>query len=140
MNILVKQLKHQGSAIAPQTIAEAVLVKQGSSVITLDKALELKQNTIITPDDSGLTQNYQNNTVILTHSNNIEANEKPQALLIKYDSHGHITETVPTGKTTISVQNTTVIESNNLEDQNLNFTDDFEIVDKNNIKLKFNNL
>jgi hypothetical protein len=58
MNILVKQLKHQGSAIAPQTIAEAVLVKQGNSVITLDKALELKQNTIITPNDSGLTQNY----------------------------------------------------------------------------------
>lgn len=140
MNILIKQLKHQGNIIAPRTIAEAVLVKQNGSVITLDKILESKQNNIITPNDSGLVQSTQNNTTILTHSNNIVANEKSQALLIKYDSHGHITEAVPTGKTTISVQNTTVIESNNTEDQNLNFTDDFEIVDKNNIKLKFNNL
>lgn len=140
MEIILKQLKKSGKIIFPQTSAEAVLVKQNNNIVTLNKALESKQNVIITPADSGLAQVYQNNTVILTHSNNITANEKPQALLIKYDSHGHITETVPSGKTTISVQNTPIIESDNSEDQSLNFTDDFEIIDKNNIKLKFNNL
>lgn len=137
MIITVKQLKQNEQIIAPQTIAKAVLVEQQGKIITLDKVLE--QNTIITPDNSGLKVE-QREQIILTHSNVITANTNPQRLLIAYDSNGHITTAIPSGKTTISVQNTPVIESDSTNDQDLNFGDDFEIDNKNTINLKFNNI
>lgn len=140
MILTVKQLKQNGQIIVPQTVAEAVLVKSNNSVITLNKALDKKQDKILTPIDSGLKQVLQNGQIILTHSNNITPNEKPQALLIKHDSHGHIIESVPSGNITISIQDNPIIESNKTEDQNLNLGDDFELDITNTIKLKFNNL
>ena len=37
MDLQVKQLKQYGEVFVPQTTAEAVLVKQGTTVYTLDK-------------------------------------------------------------------------------------------------------
>lgn len=139
MVLTVKQLKQNNQIIVPQTIAEAVLVKQGNTVLTLDTALKNKQNIIITPADSGLVQYEQNNSVILTHSTNITANEKPKSILIQHDSHGHIVATEPMKKLTISIENQPIIEHDGSEDNILNLGDDFE-KDNNTIKLKFNNL
>lgn len=139
MVLTVKQLKQNNQIIVPQTIAEAVLVKQNNAVITLDTALKNKQNTIITPEGSGLMQVEQNNSVILTHSTNITANDKPKAILVQHDSHGHIIATAPMKKFTISVANTPIIEHDGSADNTLNFGDDFE-TDTNTIQLKFNNL
>lgn len=139
MVLTVKQLKQNNQIIVPQTIAEAVLVKQNNAVITLDTALKNKQNTIITPEGSGLMQVEQNNSVILTHSTNITANDKPKAILVQHDSHGHIIATTPMKKFTISVANTPIIEHDGSADNTLNFGDDFE-TDTNTIQLKFNNL
>lgn len=140
MVLTVKQLKQNNQIIVPQTIAEAVLVKQNNAVITLDTALKNKQNTIITPNDSGLIQYEQNNSVILTHSNNITANDKPKAILVQHDNHGHIIATEPMKKLTVSVEDKPIIEHDGSADNNLNFGDDFETDITNTIKLKFNNL
>lgn len=140
MILTVKQLKQNNQIIVPQTIAEAVLVKQNNTVITLDTVLKNKQNTIITPSDSGLTQYEQNNSVILTHSTSITANEKPKAILVQHDNHGHIITTEPMKKLTVSLEDKPIIEHDGSADNDLNFGDDFELDITNTIKLKFNNL
>lgn len=140
MVLTVKQLKQNNQIIVPQTIAEAVLVKQGNTVLTLDTALKNKQNIIITPADSGLVQYEQDNSVILTHSTNIIANEKPQPILVQHDSHGHIIATEPVKKITVSIEEQPIIEHDGSKDNNLNLGDDFELDITNTIKLKFNNL
>ena len=42
MNLTIKQLTQNGTIFVPQTVSEAVLVKNGEQVITLDKALARK--------------------------------------------------------------------------------------------------
>lgn len=54
MILTVKQLSQNNEIIAPQTVAEAVLVKNNDTVIRLDTLLSYKQDIIITPAGSGL--------------------------------------------------------------------------------------
>ena len=77
MELTIKQLKQHGQIFVPQTTAEAVLVKDGEEVITLDNMLEKKIEQIITPAGSGLQAFKQEKNIILTHSNSITANESP---------------------------------------------------------------
>jgi len=58
-------------------VAEAVLVKHESGIITLNTALDKKIENIITPVGSGLHSYIQDKNVILTHSNTITANDSP---------------------------------------------------------------
>jgi hypothetical protein len=73
MNLTIKQLTQNGTIFVPQTVSEAVLVKNGEQVITLDKALARKLENIETPEDSGLTIQRQESSVIITHTNKIAA-------------------------------------------------------------------
>lgn len=139
MILTIKQLSQNKEIFVPQTVAEAVLIKNNDNVITLDQALKQKQNTIITPAGSGLIQHQQNNSVILTHSNNITATDKLESRLFKYDNNGHITESVPEGKITIKIENETILESGTEIDQTINLSDDFKKED-NTIKLNWNNI
>ena len=103
MELTIKQLKQHGQIFIPQTTAEAVLVKDGEEIITLGNMLERKVEQVITPAGSGLSAYRWGKNVILTHSNSITANESPSSVKVKYDSRGHIVETIPTSAITVIV-------------------------------------
>lgn len=140
MELEIKQLSQNGKIFVPQTTAEAVLVKNENEVTTLDTALSKKQPIIITPAGSGLVQYSQTDSVIITHSNTVTATDTLQNMLISHDGHGHITKSVPVGKTIITINGTSVITSGNISDQSLNFGENFELDSNKDVQLKWNNL
>ena len=139
MNLPVKQLKQYGAVFVPQTTAEAVLVKEGTTVYTLDKILEKKVEQIITPAGSGLNSYKQGTSIIVTHSNIITANDELQTVKVKYDNRGHIVETAPVSNLNVIVDTEGYTQYNGDEERNLMFGDDFGI-DNNKISLKWNNI
>lgn len=140
MELTIKQLKQHGQIFIPQTTAEAVLVKDGEEIITLDNMLERKVEQVITPAGSGLSAYRQGKNVILTHSNSITANESPSSVKVRYDSRGHIVETIPTSAITVIVDQEGYLQYNGSEDRNLLLGNDFEIDEDNKIILKWNHL
>ena len=139
MDLPVKQLKQYGAVFVPQTTAEAVLVKEGTTVYTLDKILEKKVEQIITPAGSGLNSYKQGTSIIVTHSNIITANDELQTVKVKYDNRGHIVETAPVSNLNVIVDTEGYTQYNGDEERNLMFGDDFGI-DNNKIALKWNNI
>ena len=139
MDLPVKQLKQYGEVFVPQTTAEAVLVKEGTTIYTLDKILEKKVEQIITPAGSGLNAYKQGTSIIVTHSNTITANNSTQQVKIKYDSSGHIIETSPVSNLNVVVDTEGYTQYNGDGERNLAFGDDFGI-DNNKIALKWNNI
>lgn len=140
MELTIKQLKQHGQIFVPQTTAEAVLVKDGEEVITLDNMLEKKVEQIITPAGSGLVAYKQDKNVIITHSNSITANESPSSVKVRYDNRGHIIETVPTNDIVVIVDQQGYLQYNGSEDRNLLLGNDFGIDEDNKIILKWNHL
>lgn len=140
MELTIKQLKQHGQIFVPQTTAEAVLVKDGKEVITLDNMLERKIEQIITSAGSGLQAFKQEKSIILTHSNSITANESPSSVKVKYDNRGHIVEVAPTSNVTVIVDQEGYLQYNGSEDQNLLLGNDFGIDEDNKIILKWNHL
>lgn len=139
MDLEIKQLKQHDKVFVPQTTAEAVLVKEGTVIYTLDKVLEKKIEQVTTPAGSGLNSYRQGNSIIVTHSNTITANDTPQSVKVKYDNRGHIVETAPVEKLNVIVDNEGYTQYNGDEERNLLFGDDFGI-DQNKIALKWNNI
>lgn len=139
MDLEIKQLKQYDKVFVPQTTAEAVLVKEGTVVYTLDKVLEKKVEQVKTPAGSGLNSYKQGTSIIVTHSNTITANDTPQSVKVKYDNRGHIVETAPVEKLNVIVDNEGYTQYNGDEERNLLFGDDFGI-DQNKIALKWNNI
>lgn len=140
MELTIKQLKQHSQIFVPQTTAEAVLVKDGEEVTTLDNMLERKIEQIITPAGSGLQAFKQEKNIILTHSNSITANESPSSVKIKYDNRGHIVEVAPTSNVTVIVDQEGYLQYNGSEDRNLLLGNDFGIDEDNKIILKWNHL
>lgn len=140
MEILVKQLKQKNQIIAPQTTAEAVLVKHHNIVQRLDTVLDTKVEEISTPAGSGLKNIRTGSVVIVSHSNEIIPNEKPQPLAVQHDNNGHIVSTKPLGKFSIIVNNQEQVTYDGDGDQLLQMGDDFTLDDNNKIKLNWNNL
>lgn len=140
MDLTIKQLQQYGEAFIPQTAAEAVLVKSGEEVITLDNMLQRKLERIVTPANSGLNSYQQGINVILTHSNSIEANEAPIPVKVQYDNRGHIVGTAPINKNRVMVNNQLYNEYDGSEDQIMLMGDDFEIDKDKKIILKWNNI
>lgn len=140
MELTIKQLKQHSQIFVPQTTAEAVLVKDGGEVFTLDNILERKVEQIITPAGSGLQAFKQGSNIILAHSNSITANESPSSVKIKYDNRGHIVEAAPTSKMTVIVDQEGYFQYNGSEDKNLLLGNDFGIDEDNKIGLKWNHL
>lgn len=140
MKILLKQL-HQGNTIVfPQTSAESVLVKAPGRILTLDKVLSSKIDTIETQEDSSLSAIREGTKVILSHSNpDVVANDFPQPLLIQHDKKGHIVNKSQMGTVTINVSGKPITESYGPNNKNLTFADDFAI-DGDNINLRWNNI
>lgn len=141
MELTIKQLKQHGQIFVPQTTAEAVLVKDGEKVITLDNMLERKIEQISTPAGSGLQAfKQEKNIITLTHSNSITANESPSSVKVKYDNRGHIVEVAPTSNVTVIVDQEGYLQYNGSEDRNLLLGNDFGIDEDNKIILKWNHL
>lgn len=138
MELSIKQLKQQNKIIAPQTIAEAVLVKHNDTIQRLDTILSVKKEQVITPAGSGVKAIDNGTSVILTHSNEITPIEKAMPLSVKYDNRGHIIEAKPLGKLSIVVNNELHIEHDGSQDQLLQMGDDFTLDENNKIKLNWN--
>ena len=131
-NKLVKVIT-ANEQVFPQTVAEAVLVNKGQ-VITLDKLLDRKIESINTPEDSGLSSTKENTSITITHTNKITPNDTPQTQLIQYDQNGHIIKTDPVKKQTIIVNNEVYNQYDGNTDSNIQFGDNFKIIN-NNISL-----
>lgn len=143
MELKVKQLRQTNNQqiIAPQTTAEAVLVKHGSQVKRLDVVLAQKIESVNSPAGSGIKVLQTTPTsVVLTHTNEIDASPTPKALRIGYDNRGHITSSAPLGKLSVVVDNKVHIEHDGSSDQVLQMGDDFTLDENNKIKLNWNNL
>ena len=140
MNLVIKQLKQNNQIFAPQTTAEAVLVKCNNQVQRLDQVLDKKIEKIIAPVSSGLTATPSGNTVIISHSTEIEANKQTSPLLIKHDNRGHIIETAPVQTFVVTVNNKVHVDYDGSSQQTLQMGDDFTLDDNNKVKLNWNNL
>lgn len=138
MILTIKQLKQGETIIAPQTVAEAVLVKQGSTIITLDKVINKKIDNVTSTEE--LTVTRKGNDIDITHTNQIQSTDTPRPLQVQYDSSGHIINSASLGKLTILANGQTIIESDGSDDQQLRFDDNFEKDDNNNITIRWNNL
>lgn len=133
MKYEIKQLKQGGKVFMPQTVAEAVLVKEGSNVITLDKVL----NRRIT-GSQGISVSRIGNTIDIAHTNQIVPNGSTQPLQIQYDNNGHIIGVIPLGTLTVTANSEEVLKMNGSADQTLAFGDDFQNIN-NNITIRWNN-
>lgn len=140
MELEIKRLQQNGEDFVPQTVAEAVLVNDTSQVITLDKVLDKKIENISTPTGSGLQSYRQGKSVILTHSNIIEANSEPSPVNIQYDSHGHIINTSPTKSFIITIDSSGQLDYNGKSEQRLDLGDDFKLDEQNKVALKWKEL
>ena len=127
--LIIKKLVHQSKVIVPQTVAEAVLVKEGDSAVLLPTVLDRKLEQIITPAGSGLSSYRQGNNVYITHESSIAPNESATVNKIKYDSRGHIVETSEPSSMIITLNNKTIVDYNGNSDQGINFGDDFTMGD-----------
>lgn len=123
--------------VFPQTVAEAVLVN-GNQVTTLDKVLSKKIEQIITPKDSGLVSSREGVFIMINHANKITPNDVPKSRLIQYDQNGHIIKVEPTKTQTVLVNNTTYSQYDGNADSNIEFGDDFKVID-NKISLTWGN-
>lgn len=123
--------------VFPQTVAEAVLVN-GDQVTTLDKVLPKKIEQIITPKDSGLVSSREGISIMINHANKITPNNVPKSRLIQYDQNGHIIKVEPTKTQTVLVNNTTYSQYDGNADSNIEFGDDFKVID-NKISLTWGN-
>lgn len=140
MKLTIKQLAQNGTIFVPQTVAEAVVVKNGEQIITLDQVLDKKIEEIVTPVDSGLQTTRNGKSVIITHSNEITTNTEPQPLLIQHDSRGHIIYTKAAGKLIVQVNSKPLLAVDGSQDQELKFGSDFEIDEDKQIILKWTQL
>lgn len=139
MSLEIKQLKQNGTIFVPQTVAEAVLVKQSnSSIITLDKILNRKLETAKSSDGS-LAILKIGNELDIKHTNQIVEVENIKPMQIKYDRFGHITESKPLGSLIITANKQQVLEIDGSTNQELEFGDDFQKNEQNIITLRWNN-
>lgn len=140
MEYTIKQLSQNNQTFFPQTSVEAILVNDKEQVITLDKVLDKKIENIITPVGSGLQSFKQEQNVIITHSNSIEANQILTPNLIKYDNRGHIIEAKPFNSIILTIDNEEYLKYNGQEEKEIKMGDDFGTDNNNNIIIKWNNI
>ena len=140
MEYTIKQLSQNSQTFFPQTSVEAVLVNDKEQVITLDRVLDRKIENIITPAGSGLQSFKQEQNVIITHSNSIEANQILTPNLIKYDNRGHIVEAKPFNSIILTIDNEEYLKYNGQEEKEIKMGDDFGTDNNNNIIIKWNNI
>lgn len=124
--IAFKKLEQNGEIFFPITSQEAVLVKNGDSVITLDKALNMKVDGVETLPLSGLSASRSGNTVYIGHTNNISPQTENKNVKIAFDNNGHITSVEDVNRLNINLKDSQ-FEYDGNEEVNVQMSDDFVI-------------
>ena len=123
------RILQNGNQIAPQTLDKAVLVKVFDTTTTLDKVLLTKVDSVKNTDNS-LDIIQEGTEVTINHSTNVTPNDKPENLLIQINSSGHIVKLERVKPQNIIVNGTNYNSYDGNTESNIEFGDDFQIINK----------
>ena len=123
------RILQNGNQIAPQTLDKAVLVKVFDTVTTLDKVLLTKVDSVKNTDNS-LDIIQEGTKVTINHLTNVTPNDKPENLLTQINSSGHIVNLERVKPQNIIVNGTNYNSYDGNTESNIEFGDDFQIINK----------
>ena len=126
MNII--RILYQGDQVLPQTSAEAVVVNNKGTVITLDKVLNTKIDEINT--DSSLVATKNGTNVVIGHTNQLDPSDKSSIKKLTYDSFGHITSSEEAESHNVVVNDQLYSSYNGNQEDTIKLGDDFKIEDQ----------
>ena len=123
------RILQNGNQIAPQTLDKAVLVKVFDTTTTLDKVLLTKVDSVKNTDNS-LDIIQEGTKVTINHLTKVTSNDKPENLLIQINSSGHIVKLERVKPQNIIVNGTNYNSYDGNTESNIEFGDDFQIINK----------
>lgn len=123
------RILQDGNQIAPQTLDKAVLVKVFNTVTTLDKVLLTKVDSVENTDNT-LDIKQEGTKVTINHLTNVTPNNKPENLLTQINSSGHIVNLERVKPQNIIVNGATYNSYDGNTESNIEFGDDFQIINK----------
>ena len=123
------RILQNGNQIAPQTLDKAVLVRVFDTTTTLDKVLLTKVDSVKNTDNT-LNIIQEGTEVTINHSTNVTSNDKPENLLIQINSSGHIVKLERVKPQNIIVNGTNYNSYDGNTESNIEFGDDFQIINK----------
>ena len=131
------RILQNGNQIAPQTLDKAVLVRVFDTTTTLDKVLLTKVDSVKNTDNT-LNIIQEGTEVTINHSTNVTSNDKPENLLTQINSSGHIVNLERVKPQNIIVNGTKYNSYDGNTESNIEFGDDFQIINK-QINLRWGN-
>ena len=123
------RILQNGNQIAPQTLDKAVLVRVFDTTTTLDKVLLTKVDSVKNTDNT-LNIIQEGTEVTINHSTNVASNDKPENLLTQINSSGHIVNLERVKPQNIIVNGTNYNSYDGNTESNIEFGDDFQIINK----------
>ena len=131
------RILQNGNQIAPQTLDKAVLVRAFDTTTTLDKVLLTKVDSVKNTDNT-LNIIQEGTKVTINHLTNVTPNDKPENLLTQINSSGHIIKLERVKPQNIIVNGTKYNSYDGNTESNIEFGDDFQIINK-QINLRWGN-
>ena len=131
------RILQNGNQIAPQTVDKAVLVRVFDTTTTLDKVLLTKVDSVKNTDNT-LNIIQEGTEVTINHSTNVTPNDKPENLLTQINSSGHIVNLERVKPQNIIVNGADYNSYDGNTESNIEFGDDFQIINK-QINLRWGN-
>ena len=123
------RILQNGNQIAPQTVDKAVLVRVFDTTTTLDKVLLTKVDSVKNTDNT-LNIIQEGTEVTINHLTNVASNDKPENLLTQINSSGHIVNLKRVKPQNIIVNGTNYNSYDGNTESNIEFGDDFQIINK----------
>ena len=123
------RILQNGNQIAPQTLDKAVLVRVFDTKTTLDKVLLTKVDSVKNTDNT-LNIIQEGTEVTINHLTKVTSNDKPENLLIQINSSGHIVKLERVKPQNIIVNGTNYNSYDGNTESNIEFGDDFQIINK----------
>ena len=123
------RILQNGNQIAPQTVDKAVLVRVFDTTTTLDKVLLTKVDSVKNTDNT-LNIIQEGTEVTINHLTNVTPNDKPENLLTQINSSGHIVNLKRVKPQNIIVNGTNYNSYDGNTESNIEFGDDFQIINK----------
>ena len=123
------RILQNGNQIAPQTLDKAVLVRVFDTTTTLDKVLLTKVDSVKNTDNT-LNIIQEGTEVTINHLTNVTSNNKPENLLTQINASGHIVSLERVKPQNIIVNGTNYNSYDGNTESNIEFGDDFQIINK----------
>ena len=123
------RILQNGNQIAPQTVDKAVLVRVFDTTTTLDKVLLTKVDSVKNTDNT-LNIKQEGTEVTINHLTNVTPNDKPENLLTQINSSGHIVNLERVKPQNIIVNGANYNSYDGNAESNIEFGDDFQIINK----------